>query len=80
MTSLHSPSTLVNIAFVSLGRPLARTRRTASATAEPTDSPTPTGVIENAAIIAPRYRAAVDPGFSARGVSSRIVGMAGSSP
>src|SRR5204862_4101687 len=49
ITSSHSPSMLVNIAFVSLGSPLSRTIRTASATSSPTDSPAPSGVIENAA-------------------------------
>src|SRR5260370_9449437 len=52
MTSSHAPSTLVNIAFVSFGRPLERTRRTASATAPDTESPTPSGVIEKASSIA----------------------------
>jgi hypothetical protein len=49
MISSHSPSTLVNMALVSLGRPLARTMRTVSATRSPTDSPVPIGVMENAA-------------------------------
>src|SRR5581483_8603524 len=52
ITASHSPSTFVNMALVSLGSPLARTRRTASATCSPTESPTPRGVIENAANIA----------------------------
>src|ERR1019366_6660906 len=51
MTSSHSPSMLVNMALVSLGRPLARTMRTASATRSPTDSSVPSGVMENAAIM-----------------------------
>ena len=37
ITSSHSPSMLVNIALVSLGRPDARTTRTAAATASVTD-------------------------------------------
>ena len=49
ITSSHSPSTLVNMAFVSLGSPLSRTRRTASATDADTESPGPSGVIEKAA-------------------------------
>src|SRR5580704_1649960 len=49
MTSSHSPSTLVNMALVSLGSPLIRTRRTASATLALTDSPVPNGVMEKAA-------------------------------
>src|SRR4051812_30058182 len=52
MTSSHSPSTLVNIAFVSCGRPQARTMRTASATAaeyEP-ESSGPDGAMLKAAI------------------------------
>src|SRR3954447_8243566 len=49
ITSSHSPSTLVKIALVSLGSPLARTSRTASATTAPTESPTPRGVMEKAA-------------------------------
>src|SRR5579864_8879358 len=44
------------MAFVSFGSPLARTRRTASATAELTDVPTPRGVMEKAAIMAPSSR------------------------
>src|SRR5947208_16876467 len=52
ITSSHSPSTLVNMAFVAFARPLARTMRTASETASLTESPTPTGVIEKAAIMA----------------------------
>jgi len=41
----------VNMALVSLGSPLSRTSRTASATDALTDSPVPTGVMEKAAII-----------------------------
>src|SRR5256714_3842424 len=48
ITSSHSPSTVVNIASVRLGRPDSRTTRTASATRSPTDSPVPNGVTENA--------------------------------
>src|SRR6478735_8557458 len=51
ITSSHSPSTFVNIAFVSFGSPLARTIRTASATDSLTESPVPSGVMEKAAII-----------------------------
>ena len=51
ITSSHSPSTLVNMALVSWGSPLSRTRRTASATAPLTESPVPIGVMEKAAII-----------------------------
>src|SRR6266536_4552946 len=49
ITSSHSPSTFVNIEFVSHGNPLSRTTRTASATAAPTlsDSP-PAGATLNA--------------------------------
>src|SRR5688572_10941465 len=53
ITSSHSPSTFVNIALVSCGRPDARTIRTASATAaayEPLSSG-PAGAMLNAAII-----------------------------
>jgi hypothetical protein len=39
------------MAFVSFGSALARTIATQSATASPTDSPVPSGVIEKAAII-----------------------------
>jgi hypothetical protein len=39
------------MALVSLGKPLSRTRRTASATLALTDSPTPSGVMENAAMM-----------------------------
>jgi membrane-bound serine protease (ClpP class) len=53
ITSSHSPSTLVNIAFVSVRRPLARTMATHSATTSPTDSPAPNGVMLNAAITVP---------------------------
>src|SRR5262249_27980004 len=59
ITSSHSPSTLVNIAFVSFGRPLSRTIRTASATTSPTESPTPSGVTENAASTVTSSRAQV---------------------
>ena len=38
ITSSHSPSMLVNIAFVSLGSPDSRTTRTAAATASVTDA------------------------------------------
>ena len=48
MTSSHPPSMLVNMALVSLGRPLARTMRTHSATRSATDAPAPSGVMENA--------------------------------
>lgn len=48
MTSSQSPSTVVNMASVRLGRPLARTSSTASATASLTESPTPSGVREKA--------------------------------
>ncbi len=58
MTSSHSPSTVVNIAVVSLGRPLARTTRTASATRPPTSSPVPIGVTLNATSMAHTYHAA----------------------
>lgn len=53
-TSSREPSTLVNIAFVSLGSPDARTMRIISATAGPTEPSSataapPPGAIENAA-------------------------------
>src|SRR6476661_3779416 len=53
ITSSHSPSTLVNIALVSFGRPDARTTRTASATASPTPpvSSPPDGLTLKATII-----------------------------
>src|SRR5689334_19257272 len=52
ITSSHSPSTFVNMALVSLGRPEARTTRTASATAVLTlpDSSPPAGLMLNATI------------------------------
>src|SRR6056297_1292818 len=46
-TSAASPSTVVNIAVVSLGRPLSRTMRTHPATTSPTESLAPSGVMEN---------------------------------
>src|SRR5690606_23977294 len=49
MASSHdSASMVVNMASVRLGRPEARTTRTASATISPTPSPTPSGVTEHA--------------------------------
>jgi len=49
ITSSHSPSRVVNIELVSFGRPDARTIRTASATASPTEaSPPPLGAMEKA--------------------------------
>ena len=51
ITSSHSPSIVVNMASVRLGRPDSRTIRTASATAAPTVSPVPTGLTENATSI-----------------------------
>src|SRR5690349_11775619 len=61
ITSSHSPSTLVNMALVSLGRPLARTTRTASATASPTPSPAPSGVTENATIMVTHHAIGIVP-------------------
>src|SRR6266540_1480564 len=55
ITSSHSPSMLVNIALVSLGRPDSRTTRTAAATAsvtEPVSSPD-IGLMLNATIMLP---------------------------
>src|ERR1700735_385127 len=54
IASSQSPSTVVNIASVLLGRPLERTTRTASATISPTSSPTPSGVTEKAMSMNPR--------------------------
>lgn len=61
ITSSHSPSMVVNIDVVSLGRPEARTMATASATAAatppsaapPVPSRPPIGLIENAASMVP---------------------------
>jgi hypothetical protein len=50
VTWSREPSTLVNMAFVSFGIPLALTMLTHSATSSVTDSPTPLGVMENAAM------------------------------
>src|SRR5664279_3152814 len=93
MISSHSPSTLVNMALVSLGRPLARTMRTVSATRSPTDSPVPSGVMENAAsmpsIVSPedpgRQRpptmmSAPGPGGRSRGVEASIWAASASGP
>src|SRR5690242_7696960 len=57
ITSSHSPSRLVNMALVSLGRPLARTTRTAP----PTPSPVPNGVTENATIMRSTIMRGVNP-------------------
>ena len=48
ITSSHSPSIVVNMASVRLGRPDSRTTRMASATAAPPVSPPPPGLTENA--------------------------------
>ena len=53
ITSSHSPSMVVNIASVWFGSPLSLTTRTASATYSATESPTPSGVTENATSIKP---------------------------
>src|SRR5262245_10359961 len=60
ITSSHSPSTLVNIAFVSQGSPEARTTRTASATASltpPCSSPD-VGLMLKATIMGQPWHAA----------------------
>ena len=67
MTSSHSPSMLVNMALVSQLSPLARATRTASATRSPTDSPVPSGVIENAAIMDPSFHPGVRSGLPGHG-------------
>ena len=69
----QSPSTLVNIALVSLGSPLSRTRRTASAMGSLTEAPVPIGVMENAAIMPRSSRAdRVAREVEARRVSCRL--------
>ncbi len=67
ITSSHSPSMLVNIAFVSLGRPDSRTTRTAAATASLTlsESP-PAGATLNATSMVPMLALLASPTMAAR--------------